>query len=166
MPRSLARVALFALPLLLASHAFAIDDAHWKKANDALAKGIVFLRTTQAADGSWTSKPGPAITALVVSAMLDRPDIKSTDPAVQKALAYILSKRQPDGGIHDGMLENYNTAICLSALARVNDRPDIAAAIKPAQDYLRGLQWHDQKDPAGNPITEAHAFYGGAGYGL
>ena len=78
-------------------------------------RGIEYLRTTQNEDGSWSPQPGPAVTAIVVAAMLDRPNISVSDPSVAKAVAYILSKRRSDGGIHDGFLENYNTAICLSA---------------------------------------------------
>lgn len=157
--------AFAAALLALASQAFALDDEHWQKANDAIKKGLAHLRTTQAADGSWSPKPGPAVTALSLTAMLEQGDIKPDDPAVQKGLAYVLSMKHDDGGIHAGMLENYNTAICLSMLPHFNDRPDVAKAIKQAQDYLRGLQWHDQKDPQGNAIDEKHPFYGGAGYG-
>ena len=102
---------------------------------------------------------------MVVAVMLDRPDIPANDPAITKALGYILSKCQPDGSIHDGILVNYNTSICLSALARVNDQPGVAPVIKKAQQYLRGLQWQNQTDPTGKPVDPAHPYYGGAGYG-
>lgn len=149
----------------LPAQLFAVDDAHFKKGDEAIKKAIAHLRTTQGEDGSWTPQAGPAITALAVRGMLDQPDIKADDPAVKKAIAYILGKAKDDGGIHDGKLENYNTAICLSALARINDQPGVAEKIKKGQDYLRGLQWSDQDDPKGVKITEAHPFYGGAGYG-
>ena len=45
--------AFAAALLALASQAFALDDEHWQKANDAIKKGLAHLRTTQAADGSW-----------------------------------------------------------------------------------------------------------------
>ena len=82
-------MAAFAL-LAAAPRAYALDDAHWRKANDAIERGIAYLRTTQGADGSWSPQPGPAITALAIAPMLDRPDITADDPAVAKALAYIL----------------------------------------------------------------------------
>lgn len=162
------RALIFALAcglLLAAAPVHALDDAHWRKADDAINKGIAYLRTQQGEDGSWSPKAGPAITAMVVAAMLDRPDIGPDDPQVAKGLAYIFSKVRPDGGIHDGILENYNTAICLSALARVNTMPEAAEAIKKGQDYLRGLQWANQTTDAGTAVNEGHAFYGGAGYG-
>ncbi|MCC6578962.1 MAG: hypothetical protein IT440_00855, partial [Phycisphaeraceae bacterium] len=75
------------------------------------------------------------------------------------------AKARPDGGIHAGMLENYNTAICLSTLALVNDQPGVQAIIAKAQNNLRDTQWHDQNDPAGKAVNDSHAFFGGAGYG-
>ncbi len=164
--RSLWRgMRIVALSLILCVPAAALDDEHWTQGNDAIGRGISYLRSTQGEDGSWSPEPGPAVTAMVLAVMLDRPNISRSDPAVQKALGYVLSKCQPDGGIHDGILENYNTAISLAALARVNDRPDAAEAIAKAQDYLRGLQWHDQADPQDQPIDATHPYYGGAGYG-
>lgn len=151
--------------VLLASPAAALDDEHYRKATAAIERGIAYLRQTQQDDGSWTPQPGPAITALVITSMLDRPSISSNDPAVAKALDYILSKTRDDGGIYEQILPNYNTAICLSALSRVYDRPDAAAAVAGAQKFLRGLQWVDQQDPTGKAVDESHPFYGGAGYG-
>lgn len=153
------------LIITLTRPAHALDDEHWRKAQRAIERGIAYLRTTQHDDGSWTPEPGPAVTALAITPMLDRPDIAADDPTVARAIRYILSKAQPDGGIHDGMLANYNTAIAVAALARVNDRPDVAQAIADAQQFLRQLQWHDQAGPGGEPIDAAHPFYGGAGYG-
>ncbi len=157
-------VVVGVLPLA-AMEAVALDESHWLAADRAIDRGIAYLRGTQNDDGSWSPEPGPAITAMIVSAMLDRPDISTNDPAVQKALTYILSKCKPDGGVHDGMLENYNTAICLGALARVHDQPGVAGVIVKAQDYLRDLQWHDQTDASGKAVDLSHPFYGGAGYG-
>lgn len=158
-------LTMLATILMLVGQALAIDNDHWKQANAAIDRGIEYLRTTQNDDGSWSPKPGPAITALAVTAMLDRPDISPDDPAVAKALDYILSHVQPDGGIHSGILQNYNTAICLSALARVNNRPGVAEAIANGQQFLIGLQWDSQVTPDGQAIDESHPYYGGAGYG-
>jgi len=153
------------LLLIISTPASALDDERWHKAQDAIAKGIAFLQSTQAQDGSWTPQPGPAITALVVNAMIDQPEIDASNPYVAKGLAYILSKCKEDGGIHDGFLQNYNTAISLSALSRVNTLPKAAIAIGKAQTFLTELQWKDQLDPDGKPVTPGHPFYGGAGYG-
>lgn len=153
------------LVLLFTVPALGLDDEHWHKANDAIERGIAFLSATQNDDGSWTPEPGPAITAMVAKVMLDRPDIASDDPRVAKALDYILSHVQPDGGIYERILANYNTAIALSALSRVDTRPDAAEAVANGQRFLMNLQWHGQTDPDGNVIDESHPWYGGAGYG-
>ncbi|HEX7009513.1 MAG TPA: prenyltransferase/squalene oxidase repeat-containing protein [Phycisphaeraceae bacterium] len=145
--------------------AYAVDDAHRQKALAAIERGIAYLRSTQNADGSWSPQPGPAITALAITPMLDHAGPGPDDPAAERGLAYILSKVQPDGGIYDGILANYNTAICLSALGRVRERPDVAEVIVRAQDFLRQLQWSNQSDPHGRQVDESHPFFGGAGYG-
>lgn len=162
------RPSRWLIPLLVVATcvpALALDDEHWQKADTAVRRGIEYLRQTQGADGSWTPKAGPAITALVIRPMLDRPDISPSDSSVRRGIDYILARVKPDGGIHDGFLENYNTAICLSALARVNNRPDVAAAIAGAQAYLRDLQWSGQPDASGKAVGQSHPFFGGAGYG-
>ncbi len=132
---------------------------------DVIKRGISFLRTTQNKDGSWMPEPGPAVTALVVRAMLDQPDMTAQDPHVARGVAHILSKRQSDGSIHGGFLQNYNTAICLSALAALPDEPEVARAVRDAQDFLRKLQWSGQPDAQGRVVDELHPFFGGAGYG-
>lgn len=149
----------------ISTPAHALDDEHWDKAQKCIAKGLAFLQSTQTADGSWTPQPGPAITALVVNAMIDQPEIDATDPYVAKGLNYILAKCNKDGSIHGGILQNYNTSISLSALSRVNTMPQAAIAIGKAQSYLKKMQWQNQVGPDGKPITNAHAFYGGSGYG-
>lgn len=142
----------------------AMDDAKIKKLDETAVKAITFLRTKQLANGAWSPDLGPAITALVVRAMIEQ-GVKRDDPAVEKGVAFILTFVKPDGGIHDGKVENYTTSICLSALALVNDKPGVAAAIKGGQDYLRKLQWDGQTAPDGKVIDKNHPFYGGAGYG-
>lgn len=153
------------ITLCLVTQAYGLDDTHRDQATAAIHRGIGYLLTTQGDDGSWSPQVGPAITALALGVMLDRADHPGVQGAVDRARAYVLSKRRADGGIHDGFLENYNTAICLSALARVRGDTDAAAAVAGAQAYLTALQWHDQKDPKGNPVTPEHPYYGGAGYG-
>jgi len=92
------------------------------------------------------------------------------DKPIADAVKFILSKRQPDGGIYDRVLPSYNTSICLSALARVNT-PDARAAIKPAQDFLRSLQFgegaieYEGLADSARVVDASHAYYGGFGYG-
>lgn len=174
-PRSLFPMCVMLLGLSMTmtpQPAAALDQAHRAKAEAAIERGIEYLRSNQAEDGSWSPKPGPAVTALAATVMLDRPEIGTEDPHVVKAVDYILSKRRDDGGIHDGVLANYNTSISIAALARMNDNPDAAEAVQRGQAFLRGLQWNAQKvhDDGGEgdnapQVDESHPFYGGAGYG-
>lgn len=166
------RHQLTALMLLLCVclPATALDDEHWKKADEAIDKGIAYLRANQAEDGSWMPDMGPAVTGLALTALLEQPDIGPDDPAAAKAIAYILKHVQDDGSIRkgpDGILASYNTALSLSALARIGgSNPEAASAIKGGQEFLKGTQWIvGMKDPDGNTIDEDHPFYGGFGYG-
>lgn len=168
----------FASAVALAAPALAIDAAHAKKAQQMIEKAQSYLRSKQdEATGGWAlNKEGPqypAITALVVRGLLLSPEAKQDDPAVQKGAAFILKHRQPDGGIYDRVLASYNTSICLSALALVKS-PEADAAIKPAQDFLRSIQWSEgMNESADSPkesgefgkVTKDHPFYGGVGYG-
>ena len=157
--------AAVAVLIGLAQPARAIDTAHETKARAAIQQGVAYLKSTQGDDGSWTPQPGPAITAMAVTAMINSGLVPTDDPQVEKALAYILAHVRDDGGIHAGILGNYNTSICLTALDLFRDRPGMEQTIKNAQDYLRGIQWDGQTDPNGKLVDESHPFYGGAGYG-
>ncbi len=151
-----------------AGPALALDKAHYDKAKATIAKGLAYLKSTQDPSGAWTPRPGPAVTAMVATVLLDQPGVDLKSPELAKALAYIQSKVHPNGGIYSDDtpgLENYNTSICLSALARISSEPGIGPIIQHAQDYLRHLQWSDQVDPAGHKVDKNHPFYGGAGYG-
>jgi len=156
---------VFVCPQLVPVVAMAIDDHHWQLANSAVDRGLAYMITKQNDDGSWSPQPGPAITAMVLAVMLDRSNVSVADKAVNQAIKFVRSKCRSDGGIHDGILENYNTAICLAALARVNDRTGVAKIIEKGHAYLRGLQWHDQTDPKGAVVNSSHPYFGGAGYG-
>ena len=156
-------LCLFCAAATLPVHA--MDEEHMATADAAIRKGIEYLRTTQNEDGSWTPEPGPGVTAMAVAVMLDQPDIDANDPTVKKGLDYILKFVKKDGGIYDEILPNYNTSLCLMALARVPNRPDVAEAVKNAQAFLKGLQWNGQKGPDDKIVDENHPFYGGAGYG-
>jgi squalene-hopene/tetraprenyl-beta-curcumene cyclase len=159
----------------VASTALAIDPAHAARAEEMSAKAIAWLRAQQdERTGGWAIPPEgpvfPAMTGLVLNGMLMEPGIDATDPDVARGLAFILSYAQEDGGIYDQVLANYNTSICLSALARAKTR-EADRVIPAAQAFLRGLQYGESADvttPAGaetKVVTRDHPFYGGVGYG-
>lgn len=160
---------------LITSPLPAQEDARQAKARPIIDKAIAYLRSQQDAEsGGWSvPKEGPvfpAISALVLNGMLLDDRLSIDDPAVKRGVAFVLKYRKPDGGIYDVMLPSYNTSICLSMLARVNT-PEARAAIKPAQDFLKSLQFGDGAMVDGQfaretgRVTKDHPFYGGIGYG-
>jgi len=158
-------VAVVLSLVLMPPSARAVDPAHEAIARHAIERGVEYLLSTQNDDGSWTPGPGPAVTAMALQVMIESGDVQRDDPAAEKALGYILTFVQEDGGIHAGFLGNYNTSISLTALDLYRDRPGMEDTIKHAQDYLRGIQWDGQAGPDGQAVDESHPFYGGAGYG-
>ena len=145
--------------------------------NEMTKKAIAYLRSQQDKEtGGWgVNKAGgpsfPAMTGLVLSGMLAEPGITDSDPAVAAGVKYILNNAQPDGGIYDKVLPSYNTAICLSALSKVQRTPRVAKVIKDAQDFLKSLQFGEGAvvraglDESARPVDREHPFYGGFGYG-
>ena len=154
--------------------ALAIDEAHQRMADAMIARSIEYLRSQQLEDGSWSVNPDgpvmPAITGLVLSGMLESPDIDATDPDVAKAIAFLISAQQDDGGIYDLILPNYNTSVAISALAKAAT-PEASKAVERALPFLRTLQWGETAGDKGIAAIEArrvgaeHPFYGGVGYG-
>lgn len=150
------------------------SDAHTRSAaREMSANAISYLRSQQdPSTGGWSHRDGgpnfPAISGLVLTGMLMDPRIDQRDPQVARGIEYLLSFRKPDGTIHDGMLPSYNTAVCLSALARVHTC-DAAEAIAAGQNALRAMQWQSAVPPGAQaynePVDPDHPYYGGIGYG-
>ncbi|MGB0768041.1 MAG: prenyltransferase/squalene oxidase repeat-containing protein [Phycisphaeraceae bacterium] len=167
--RLLRRLLASMIALCICLPVAAVDDAHWKKADAAIDKGITYLIGQQAEDGSWMSEIGPAVTGLVLNGLINQPEIGPNHPAAAKAIRYILDRAQEDGSIRngpDGILASYNTAICLSALGPVMNDPEVAEVVRKGQDFLRGTQWIiGMTDPTGKVIDKDHPFAGGFGYG-
>ena len=149
----LVAVSIVAPPMVRAADEAAI--------NAAIAKASASLAKAQAADGSFSAEVGPAVTALVVTA-LRRTGTPADAPVVKKGVEYLLSFRRPDGAIaaKDSPVANYETSIALMALVACNGGGRYAKEIEAAQAFLKGLQWDDGEGKvAGDPA------HGGAGYG-
>lgn len=167
-------LALFAALALAGPHASAAR-ADEPSARDMAARAAAWLKTQQdPATGGWSVNPNgpnfPAISALVIRGLIGEPGASAKDEPIDQGVKFILKYRQADGGIYDQVLPSYNTAIALSALAKINT-PEARAAIKPAQDFLKSLQFseeaviHDGLNETAKPVTRADSFYGGWGYG-
>ena len=128
----------------------------------AIARGSRFLAEKgQAADGSFSSAAGPAVTALVVAA-LAKSGTPVDAPVLRRGLDHLLSFRRDTGGIHtdESAIGNYETAIALLALVACNGDGRFDGQIEAARKYLEGLQWDESEG-----LSPADVNYGGAGYG-
>jgi hypothetical protein len=146
--------------ILIASLLFVGSKANGQSINDVRMKGLQFLEVTQAEDGSWTSSQSVGITGLVVTSMMES-GRSVDDLGVEKALAFIVSNQQPDGGIHvpDSRFRNYETCIAVLALSEANKDGRYDDIIKNAETNLRSLIWDESKG-----LESSDAAYGGGGY--
>jgi squalene-hopene/tetraprenyl-beta-curcumene cyclase len=113
---------------------------------NAINKATNWLATVQNEDGSWSQAEYPALTGLVLTAFVGEPSGKTKQrhkEVIDRGFQYVLSNVQPDGGIYSAAapapLENYNTAVCLTALIFAN-RSDFEPQILRARNYLVSLQ--------------------------
>lgn len=126
---------------------------------DALNKGETYLRQNQQADGRWEKHPG--ITALAITAILRQPgkDKAAQLKSVTTALDGLVALAKPDGGIYEGAIPHYITAVSVSALSaagRAQDKP----VIEKARRYLVENMLDE-----GEGVAKSDFWYGGMGYG-
>jgi squalene-hopene/tetraprenyl-beta-curcumene cyclase len=132
-----------------------------KKIAEARTKGINYLKTSQADDGSWTTPNVPGVTALVVTSLL-RSGVPASDPSVAKGLKFLEGQVQPDGGIYFAKSNHRNYESCISVLAfsEANADGKYTKLIAGVDKYLRQQQWDEEEGK-----KEDDPAYGGAGYG-
>ena len=128
----------------------------------SISRGIEFLKSKQAEDGSWGDAKYPALTALPLSAMLNDPNREAGAAIPEKTrqgLDYLLTKVQHDGGIYGKGLGSYNTSLSVMALVASGDEKYTPTILK-ARRFLVNMQSdYDQRGDADN------VFDGGVGYG-
>ena len=126
-----------------------------------VAKAVNFLRSRQDEEGAYSKETGPAVTALVATALLKQ-GRTTADPMVDKAVKYVLKFVRDDGGIYrDGSShKNYETCIAILCLTEANQKGQYDAILKKADGFLKGIQWDEAEDQ--KPSDPA---FGGAGYG-
>jgi len=125
-------------------------------------RAIDYLRTVgQSSDGSYSAQAGPAITAVVTTAILQSgrsPD----DPLVARSLAYLKKHVQKDGGIYaeGSFVKNYETCLALQCFVAANKGGRYTQVAKAAEKFVRDLQWDGQEGHDRSSVN-----FGGAGYG-
>ena len=132
--------------LLVTLPVFALAPATKTQTEAALQKGFSWLRAAQAADGSWSDKRFPGMSALALWAMAAA-KLPENAAAAQKAEAFLVSCAQPDGGIYvpipgrrGGGLGNYNTCLCLTALHAAGAQMRHASTLLAARSYIASTQ--------------------------
>ncbi len=128
----------------------------------AIARGTVFLLKNQNSNGWWSPSEQPAVTALVLTTLSFDPSgrfLQNRSSELARAYDFILTSAKPDGSIQRAGLANYNTALCLIALASAHD-DHFTPVILAARHYLAGSQID-----FGAKGTNDTPFDGGIGYG-
>jgi squalene-hopene/tetraprenyl-beta-curcumene cyclase len=166
---ALAPAALLPTPVPARAEGGAAPAADPREAGRAaFDRGLAFLRG-RAVEGKWgpAGKADPGVTAIVLTAFLERPGgLDPKDAAlVDKALDWMLGLQKADGGIYDQGNGNYTTSLAIQAL-RLRGRPGDAAAVAKAAGYLKSLQFHDGEGAAKErTVAGGDVRYGGIGYG-
>lgn len=137
--------ALLAAALGVQAAEPALPEALQREARAAIDKGLAWLAANQQQDGNWSDAKFPAMTALPVWAIAGSGSTAYTSQ-VDKAVAFILSKAQPDGGIYvpdprrgGAGLGNYNTSLCMMGL-HATGRKDVTRVIQKAREYTAATQ--------------------------
>ncbi len=156
-------VLLATLPAGATAQHVPLDLATRTAAHESVLGALKYLEASQHVSGGWEAfgQPHLGVTALVAKCFVQDSQYGPKHPTTKRALAFLLKRVQPDGGIYvpDEGLRNYYTSVALMALASTND-PTHAKTIKKAQNFLKKLQWD-----SGEGYERDSPWYGGQGYG-
>jgi len=151
---------------LAAAETDAIDESHVQEAQRLINGGLKYLLAKRDADGGWGEGVfRPAITALVIKALVRHPDFNSSHPIIADGMKVLMKYRHEDGGFYEHGLQNYTTSIAVMTLVAV-DRQKYKAVIGDAVKFLKGIQIKPgSKTPDGRAISEDDPMRGGTSYG-
>lgn len=132
-----------------------------KSVQNAIDRGIRFLRQTQNEQGHWYD---PGITSLILTAFFrnHRQYGPEDGPWIRRPLAFVVSCQKPDGGIYMDQLRNYNTCVAIMALTA---HPQVAAQYREVIDKAKQFVLKGQCDEEESYDPQTDKFYGGFGYG-
>lgn len=115
------------------------------EARAAINRSLDWMIKNQKKSGAWSDEAYPALTALPLWAFANSKH-PAKDEALNRAIAFIRTKVQQDGGIYHkikgqeaGGLSNYNTAICMTAL-HATRRQDLVRIVQNARKFVAGSQ--------------------------
>lgn len=147
-----------AAPASAAAAANLIDAKTIHSAFESVDKGLHFLRSKQAENGSYGNHVG--LTAMVVLAYVDcyRGYKYGDGPFIGRAVDWLVAQQRADGAITGDATPVYNTALALLALHDV-DPVKYKTQIEAAQKYLV----KDQRDEDLKYVP-TDKYYGGIGY--
>lgn len=144
-----------------------LDESLVREGTASLQRGVAYLLSKQAEDGSWSGHP--AITSLACMALKNAntpDDAAARAAAIEKGRRYMLKFVQPDGSIwmsgREREYPTYTTAITLAGLAILGNADD-EAVMRGARKYLLDLQLNEGNAIA--PTDKSNPNYGGVGYG-
>ena len=153
--------------LIVASQLLA-ENADYDAAAAGANKAVDFLIGQQNADGTFGKSRDagqPGIVGLVVRGLAASPKkLRESNPAVEKAVKYMLSMQQPSGAIVNpklSALENYNTSIAVIALAAL-ENPAYKPVLESAKKFILSCQLDEE---TGYKPDEHPRAYGGFSYG-
>ncbi len=138
-----------------------LPDALKQQRWTSIGRGLSFLDSQQAPDGSFSSQVGTGPTSLAVAAML-RNGRAASHPNVSRGVQYLLSNIRKDGGIYsEGSIHrNYETSLAIMALAEIDGGKTYAKEIDAAANLVRQMQWGPDQGKESDDMA-----FGGAGYG-
>jgi squalene-hopene/tetraprenyl-beta-curcumene cyclase len=165
------RIFVLTFLFLFLNTAFAAaQDA--AKIQQAVDKGVAFLRSAQGENGFWSASPRSGIgpTTIILAGLLDA-GVKPDDPMVEKGLATLKDSIREDGGVYtkDGFFQNYETCcavMCFSAAneaikkAKASDKGPYDELLANAQKFILRQQYTEERS-----VNADDPSYGGVGYG-
>ena len=122
-------------------------------------KALGFFKGAQKEAGNFAmdARAGePGLTALIAAALVKN-GVPADNPVVTKALKYLESKVQKDGGVYERGLSNYMTCLAIMTFKEANKDGKYDKTIEAATKYVKSLQFADG-------LTEDNPSFGGAGY--
>jgi squalene-hopene/tetraprenyl-beta-curcumene cyclase len=159
--------ALF-VAMLLVSFGLLVSQSHSADPAPAdyktvVAKAVDFLKTSQDANGGWSTTKSIGVTGIVVTGLLQTGMSPDEEPAA-KGLKFVESLVNVKAGHIAGAdpkmgLQNYVTSVNVMALMAAKRDAKYKPIVGNAVTFLKKLQWDD-----GEQKATSDDFFGGAGY--